>query len=220
MIQRIAIDGACRRNGKPDCVAAGGVFIRQITPEGVDMQGLTLSNYEVGSTSQRGEMIALLTALDHTYGTKMETQIVTDSEYLFNAMTKDWLHSWNNKGWITSMGEPVKNQDIWKQILNVWDNCEEVNFYHIKGHCIPFGKVTARESLITDSTGVLTYALALNRYKDMKEAKTEVLKAAQELSMKNNGFYLDEHVLEQFVTSNLVADAVATRCVELADACS
>ena len=23
----IAIDGACRRNGKPDCVSAGGVFI-------------------------------------------------------------------------------------------------------------------------------------------------------------------------------------------------
>ena len=60
----ISIDGACRRNGKPDCVSAGGVFIQQFDSKLNLQQTSILSNYETASTNQRGELLALLTALD------------------------------------------------------------------------------------------------------------------------------------------------------------
>ena len=75
----ISIDGACRRNGKPDCVAAGGVFIQQFDKDLHLQQTSILSNYETSSTNQRGELLALLTALDHIWSAKQSTQIVTDS---------------------------------------------------------------------------------------------------------------------------------------------
>ena len=58
----ISIDGACRRNGKPDCTASGGVFYYGNT-DGVKRCGV-LSAYEYNSTNQRGELLALLKALD------------------------------------------------------------------------------------------------------------------------------------------------------------
>jgi len=39
-----------------------------------------------------------------------------------------------------------------------------------------------------------------------------------ELSVKNNGFVLDTDTLNRFIITNTVADAVATKCVEAADA--
>ena len=37
--------------------------------------------------------------------------IVTDSQLMLNSMTK-WLPGWKRKGWKTSAGQPVKNQDL------------------------------------------------------------------------------------------------------------
>ena len=37
--------------------------------------------------------------------------MVTDSQLMLNSMTK-WLPGWKKKGWKTSAGQPVKNQDL------------------------------------------------------------------------------------------------------------
>ena len=180
----ISIDGACRRNGKPDCVAAGGVFIQQFN-ENLDLQQTSiLSNYETASTNQRGELLALLTALDHIWVSKQDTQIVTDSEYLFNAMTKEWYRSWMNKNWVTATGEPVKNRDLWQEIAKAYCRCADagidITFYHIKGHCIPFGKVTAK-ILIKEQNGTvggMSYTVDLNdEYKDNAIKSDSILTA-------------------------------------------
>lgn len=219
----ISIDGACRRNGKPDCVAAGGVFIQQFDSDLKLQQTSTLSNYETASTNQRGELLALLTALDHIWSTKQSTQIVTDSEYLFNAMTKEWYKSWQHKGWVTAVGEPVKNKDLWQEIASAYCRCEdvgiEITFYHIKGHCITFGKVTANTLLTKDTTGARLMAEVFTKY-DMvsKTTKKDQLEQANALSERNNGFKLTPDKMRQFVVANVMADAVATKCVEAADA--
>jgi ribonuclease HI len=219
----IAIDGACRRNGKPDCVSAGGVFIQQFDKDLVLQQTSILSNYETQSTNQRGELLALLTALDHIWSAKQQTQIVTDSEYLFNAMTKEWYRSWQHKGWVTAMGEPVKNRDLWQEISKAYSRCLdegiEIVFYHIKGHCIPFGKVTANTLLSKDNTGACLMAEVLLKYDAVsRTTKKDLLEQANVLSERNNGFQLPPDKLRQFVVSNVMADAVATKCVEAADA--
>jgi len=217
----ISIDGACRRNGKPNCVSAGGVFIMQYNNNLELTQTMLRSNYELNSTNQRGELLALLTALEHVYESKQSAQIITDSEYLFNTMTKNWCGNWANKGWITSAGEPVKNKDIWLLVKHVYDRCVaenvEVIFYHVKGHTIPFGKVTAQRLLAQDESGMLLYKAVKQKYAEVFETK-EVYKQVAELSEKNNGFAPAQDILERFVVTNIVADAVATKCVEAADA--
>ena len=217
---RIAIDGACRRNGKPDCVAAGGVFIMQYKDFNLVATD-TKSNYEHNSTNQRGELLALLTALDYVYAAGQTTQIITDSEYIFNAMTKQWYTKWRYSGWVTASGEPVKDADIWREIAHSVDKCAEMDidimYYHIKGHCIPFGRVTAERLMDMDRTCMLIYGEISKKYDAVKTTKAANLAAAQELSVKNNGFNFSDEILKEFVVANAVADAVATSVVEAAD---
>lgn len=218
----ISIDGACRRNGKPDCVAAGGVFIQHFDEDLKLCKTCVRTNYEMQSTNQRGEMLALLTALEYVFANKQSACIVTDSEYLFNVMTKEWYRSWQNRGWVTALGEPVKNKDIWVEVAQAYNKCVdaglEVTLYHIKGHCIPFGKVTANTLLTKDATGAHLMAEVLLKYESVRASKKEALEHANELSIKNNGFALDQDKMRQFVVANAVADAIATKCVDAADA--
>lgn len=217
----IAIDGACRRNGREDCVSAGGAFIMQLDENLQIVDTTIVSNYEIGSTNQRGELIALLTAIDYVHDSGKQAQIVTDSEYLFNSVTKGWCESWINKGWLTAIGEPVKNKDIWLEIHHALQRCAqdhcEVNLYHIKGHAISFGKVTAQKLLSTDPTGRTLFDAVCDKIA-LKGYKEGIVDNVSELSIKNNGFVLDESTLNRFVASNTVADAAATMCVIAADA--
>lgn len=219
----MAIDGACRRNGRPDCTASGGVFIRGIDEDGNCVGYATKSAFEYGSTNQRGELLALLIALRVTYKRQCEAHIITDSEYLFNAMTKQWYKNWRYNDWKTREGSDVKNRDIWELIAALADKCEllgyEVSFYHIKGHVIPFGAVTARNTLVDDNTGEKLYKLACDKFDAVAPTKIDALKYASNLSVKNNGFPLDLNgpILKDWVTANVVADAIATKAVDEAD---
>lgn len=218
----IAIDGACRRNGKPDCVASGGVFIEHYTEDNVRVGTKILSNYEVQSTNQRGELLALITALDHVWSAKQSTQIITDSEYIFNAMTKEWFVGWASRNWLTAAYEPVKNSDLWREIKHAYDKCVSENidivFYHIKGHCIPFGKVTANTLLTKDKTGQALLNEVYKKYDATAPSKKDKLDDANDLSFRNNGFYMQPEIQRHFVVMNTMADAIATKCVEAADA--
>lgn len=218
----IAIDGACRRNGKPDCVSSGGVFIQHYKDEQVIATKI-LTNYEIQSTNQRGELLALLTALDYVWSANQPTQIITDSEYLFNAMTKEWYVGWESRSWLTASYEPVKNRDLWREIVQAYRKCTDANidivFYHIKGHCIPFGKVTANNLLSKDPTGSQLYKAVCGKYEvSAHSTRKQNLIDANELSLKNNGFTLSDEILKHFVVMNTMADAIATKCVEAADA--
>ena len=140
MLKTIAIDGACRRNGRPDCVSAGACFI--LDEDEHTQKGATLSQFEEHSTSQRGELLGLQVALDHVRIAPLDTDtlIITDSEYLFNTMTKEWVSRWEHSGWKTAQGEDVKNKDLWQEIWRIYTEIlTPVTFYHIKGHLLSIG---------------------------------------------------------------------------------
>lgn len=224
MTIRISIDGACRRNGKPDCVASGGVFIAWYSTDGEMQLGTTsIAVSEKGSTNQRGEMLALLEALKYLNAldnnAPTEVQIITDSEYLFNTMTKRWFDSWQANNWIGATGARVKNSDIWERIVDAYEACSryDIVFYHIKGHCISFGKVTAGNWLDFDPSGKRLYLEACKKFDAQAPTKQIEFEAAQALSEKNNGFRLPAEIFKDFVVSNTVVDAVATKEVEEAD---
>lgn len=219
----IAIDGACRRNGKPDCVASGGVFIQGLNDDGTVAGYCVKGISEHGSTNQRGELLALLKALKVIWNNDCEATIVTDSEYIFNAMTKQWYKNWQFNGWMTRDGYEVKNRTIWEQIAGYADRCalqdNEIIYYHIKGHCIPFGTVTATNSLIKDPSGEELFNMVNAKFDDVASSKRTLFEKASELSLKNNGFALDINgpVFKKWVAANVVADAIATKVVDKAD---
>lgn len=214
---RIAIDGATRRNGKPDCVAAGAAFIQHINEDGTFSHCDIKTNYEHASTNQRGELLALLTALDYVHAADQEAHIITDSEYLFNAMTKNWCDRWVHNNWKTAGNEPVKNSDLWREIYHAINRCGEIIFYHIKGHVIPFGRVTADNLLTRDPSGIILLAEAYKKFDAVAPTKQQIIENAQALSVKNNGFELSDAVFRQYVAANVVADAAATKVVDAAD---
>lgn len=214
----ISIDGASRRNGKPDCVAAGGVFICSPNHSVENSRAVTIRAAEHESTNQRGEMLALIEALKYLTQCPEEACIITDSEYLFNAMTKNWYLRWAANGWRTADGSPVKNKDLWEQVNSLVGAIMcDMHFYHIKGHLIPFGKATASNLLAHDPTGYTLYQEALEKFDTLAPTKETVFTYAQECSVKNNGFALVPEAFRNFVALNVVADAVATECVEEAD---
>lgn len=216
----IAIDGACRRNGKPDCVSAGAAFFKKYDESPLHCEYFNISRAEKESTNQRGEMYALLSALKWLAIEPPDSvHIITDSEYLFNAMTKGWYKSWAYSSWLTAANTAVKNADIWKLIQAEMNVCEkhDIIFYHIKGHVIPFGKVTASNLLLADPTGQKLYEAAATKFEKSQKSRAAALEEAQILSEKNNGFRLPHEVFRDFVVSNIVVDAVATQAVEKAD---
>lgn len=215
---RIAIDGACRRNGKPDCVSSGGIYIMHTNEVGKCVSCSTQSVVEYESTNQRGELKALIEALKYIKSSRVkEAQILTDSEYLFNSVTKEWYARWELNGWHTADGGPVKNKDLWEAIYYLIETTPaEIVYYHIKGHLISIGKVTAIKSLEADCTGEALCRQAFKKINESANLPAFIANCdyAQGLSEANNGFRLPQNTFKIFIAMNTVADAVATKAVE------
>ena len=125
-------DGSSRRNGKVDCVAGFGVAASD---------GYLLSGYETSSTSQRGEILGMLHALQYAVdvrakGYTSDIAIVSDSAYVVNCIREKWFTRWQRNGWKTATGTQVKNIELWQHIIDILVklDMDTVMFYAIKGH--------------------------------------------------------------------------------------
>lgn len=209
-MKTIAIDGACRRNGKPDCISAGSCFILVEDNNGVE-QCFTISDHETESTSQRGELTGLLLAFEHIAIDNTETVVITDSEYLFNTITKRWVDRWMHNQWQTADGSPVKNQDLWTKIWNIYIKIEDyITMFHIKGHLLSVGMKKYHDLMYADVTGYSLYQYVYFN----KQIKADKLDHALALSEMNNGFRPDASLLQKFAAMNVTVDAVANLCIE------
>lgn len=219
----IAIDGASRRNGKPDCLASGGAFVAEATKDG-KVRYEALSVVEEESTNQRGEMLALILALRRFSTSNDDTCfILTDSEYIFNAMNNNWIGRWRRNNYKTAEGNPVKNRDLWETVDELMHEDiygiihKEVLMYHIKGHCVGLGPKTARKIYDEDNTCEKLFHAFEDRFEERLrtlESDDVTFEVVQELSKKNNGFTLTPYNMKTFICYNAVADTIATIKVE------
>ena len=92
-------------------------------------------------TSNRAELRAVIAVLQFRawYGEGWKRLVIaTDSEYVTKGAT-EWIHTWAKKGWQTSKGTVVKNQDMWmeltNQILKYRQRGMEVIFWRIPRDC-------------------------------------------------------------------------------------
>lgn len=85
------------------------------------------------STNNRMELQAAIQALKvlAASGQTEPVTLYTDSEYVKNGITK-WVKGWKKKGWKTSQGKPVLNQDLWETLDEL--NMPIVEWKYVRGH--------------------------------------------------------------------------------------
>ncbi|MEC8039004.1 MAG: RNase H family protein, partial [Pseudomonadota bacterium] len=58
--------------------------------------------------------------------------LTTDSVYVKDGITA-WIDGWKRRGWKNSKKEPVKNEDLWKELDAARDR-HRVEWRWVKGH--------------------------------------------------------------------------------------
>jgi ribonuclease HI len=90
------------------------------------------SGYQRGTTNNRMELTAAVEALRALKG-RCRATITTDSRYLKSAFTDGWLANWQRNGWRTASRQPVKNRDLWLELLDLTER-HDVSWAWTKGH--------------------------------------------------------------------------------------
>ena len=121
-IVEIWTDGGCKPNPGPGGWAAILKF-KGTTRE--------LSGGEGETTNNRMELTAAAEALA-ALKRPCVVKLHTDSEYLKNGITR-WHQGWVRKNWRSSTGDPVKNMDLWKLILEA-AKPHQIEWLWVKGH--------------------------------------------------------------------------------------
>ncbi len=118
----IFTDGACKGNPGP---GGWGAVIRSGAHE------KEISGGEQLTTNNRMEMLAAIRALE-ALKRPCEVAIYTDSVYVRDGITK-WIHGWRRNGWRTASRAPVKNAELWQELLNAAEP-HKVEWHWVKGH--------------------------------------------------------------------------------------
>ena len=92
----------------------------------------TASGYERATTNNRMELTAAVRALE-ALQEPCRVTLVTDSQYLKRAFTDGWLATWQRNGWRTADRQSVKNQDLWRRLLEL-GAVHDVQWTWTKGH--------------------------------------------------------------------------------------
>lgn len=218
---RIAIDGASKGNGTLECCAAAAIYVIGFVDGEEVVSTIKTSCEAEASSNQRAEILGLIEALKFLVVNECdEAQIITDSAYVFNAATQRWFDRWEHNGWHTANGDPVANKDLWRLVMNIIGTVKcEVSYYHVKGHVLSIGAVTASNLVKQDKSGHALYKYAQQKY-DQDETKPVMAKRithALEVSDEINGpglFSVCPELLRTFCCMNSVVDNFAKHAVE------
>ena len=118
----IFTDGACRGN------PGRGGWAALIRSGGREKE---LSGSEPHTTNNRMELMAAIEALN-ALKRPCRVDLHTDSVYVRDGITK-WIHGWRRNGWRTADKKPVKNAELWQQLLDAAAP-HRVEWHWVKGH--------------------------------------------------------------------------------------
>ena len=115
-------DGACKGNpGK----GGWGVLMRYGSHE------KELFGGEAHTTNNRMELTAIIQGLA-ALKRPCAVVIYTDSQYVKNGM-EQWIHGWKKNGWKTAAKQPVKNEDLWRQLDQLAAQ-HQIQWQWVRGH--------------------------------------------------------------------------------------
>lgn len=206
----IGIDGACKWGGTPECVSCGVAFVVR---EDGHMEYKSI--VEDASTSQRGELNGLICALTYAKENCTEDKnivIVTDSEYLYNSVEKEWYSKWKRNNWVGASG-PVANVDKWISICDLLEALETadaaVAMQWTKGHLISGLTPGMVKSIMrNDPTGIALYS-NIQTLATRVPTKERLVKEFNDKRLKQGCHTLPEEFVIEQVCMNVTADLLA-----------
>ena len=119
----IFTDGACKGNPGPGRLGARCSARARRESE--------ISGGEPLTTNNRMELIAAIRALE-ALKRPCRVELHTDSNYVRDGITK-WIHGWRRNGWRTADRKPVKNAELWQELLDAAEP-HRVEWHWVKGH--------------------------------------------------------------------------------------
>ena len=119
---QIYTDGACLGNPGP-----GGWGVLLI--KGSNQK--ELSGAEANTTNNRMELMAAIKGLQ-ALTKPSDVILTTDSQYVRLGMTT-WLANWQKRGWRKADNKPVKNADLWQELVDAAEK-HKVEWRWVKGH--------------------------------------------------------------------------------------
>ena len=118
----IFTDGACRGNPGPGGWAA---LLRLGEKE------RELSGGEALTTNNRMELTAAIRGLE-ALKKPCRVELHTDSQYVRDGITR-WIHGWQRNGWRTADRKPVKNAELWQELLDA-AKPHRIAWHWVKAH--------------------------------------------------------------------------------------
>ncbi|WP_416908276.1 MAG: ribonuclease HI [Polymorphobacter sp.] len=119
----IATDGACK--GNPG-IGGWGAILRARNGHEKELSGA-----EAHTTNNRMELTGAIRALNALTKPARVT-LTTDSVYVRDGIMK-WVHGWQKNGWRTADRKPVKNAELWQELLAASAR-HEIEWRWVKGH--------------------------------------------------------------------------------------
>lgn len=115
-------DGACKGNPGPGGWAA---LLR------LGRHEKELTGGERATTNNRMEMTAVIRGLGALIE-PCQVELYSDSKYVIDGITK-WVEGWKRRGWINASKKPVRNADLWHDLIEVAAR-HEINWNWVRGH--------------------------------------------------------------------------------------
>lgn len=122
-------DGACSGNPGPGGWAA--ILVAR-APDGTVTKQVELSGAEPATTNNRMELQAVISGLQ-ALERPVRLTVHIDSSYVMDAIVKRWHVGWVKRGWKTAAKQPVKNRDLWEELLALVER-HTITWHKVKGH--------------------------------------------------------------------------------------
>lgn len=134
----IYTDGAC--SGNPGPGGWGAVLV-------YDGRVKKISGFEKLTTNNRMEIKAVIEGLS-ALKKPCDVTVYSDSSYVIKGM-QTWVFNWQKNNWKTTNKKPVKNADLWQELLEI-SNKHVIDWCWVKGHAGNAGNEEA-DRLATDA---------------------------------------------------------------------
>jgi ribonuclease HI len=121
---QIWTDGACSGNPGP---GGWGALLRY-----GEVEKELYGGESTPTTNNRMELTAPIRALTALARASV-VDLHTDSTYVRNGIVS-WMANWKRNGWRTKEGQPVRNEDLWRELDAAVARHHEVVWHWVKGH--------------------------------------------------------------------------------------
>lgn len=96
-----------------------------------DSSEITISGNCPNATNNQMELTAVIESISMLRDGESAT-IHSDSQYVVKGINL-WVYEWKKRGWVTTSGTRVLNQDLWEKLLQLTEKYK-LKFQWVKGH--------------------------------------------------------------------------------------